>query len=750
VIGQTVSHYKIIEKLGEGGMGIVYKAQDTKLNRFVALKFLPFHVNTSSEEIDRFQREAMAISALNHPNIATIHDLDEANQKKFLVLEYIPGGTLKQKIQNLSSSGQELSLGLLVDYGIQIAEGLAHAHKHGIIHRDIKSDNMMLTEEGKVKITDFGIAMIHGSMEHTEDGSTLGTAAYMSPEQIFGVEQDYRSDLFSFGIILYELASGKFPFRGEHQAALGYSIVNEDPIPLESVRPGIPRTIQNVIYRCLEKDKIKRYQKAEEIVNELREFQQESSTDQTIPRVKATVGTAGKSIAVLPFVNMSPDRENEYFSDGMTEEILNALGKIEGLRVASRTSSFAFKGKEQDIRKIGEQLNVNIILEGSVRKSGNKLRITAQLINVEEGYHIWSEKYDRKLEDIFEIQDEITRAIVDMLKIKLMLDPAATLNKRYTDNLEAYTLYLKGRYFCNLRTTDGLNQGIQYFEQAIDKDPKYAKAHGGLADAYLLLGIYGEIPPNESMPKAKAAAMKALEMDATLAEPHTSLGCIRAVYDWDFPGAEIEFKRSIELDPGYPTSHHWYAINCLAPLGRMEEAITELEIAQKLDPLSLIINASLGLQFYYARRFDEAIEQFRITLEMDPNFAMAHFFLAETYIQRKSFPEAIAAIQKAISLYGGSVNMSAMLGYVFARSGRKEEAQKKLDNLNDRSNQQYVSAYDRAVVCTGLGNNDQAFEWLEKAFQERSYLLVYLKVDPVLDSLRTDPRFDAILKKMGT
>ncbi len=775
IVGQTISHYKILEKLGEGGMGVVYKAQDLKLDRLVALKFLPQQLLASPEEIARFQQEAKAISALNHPNIATIHDIDEAKDQKFLVLEYLPGGTLKSKVKHLQSSDKELSPTEVIEYGLQIAEGLAHAHRHGIIHRDVKTDNMMFTEDGKVKITDFGLAKLRGSAQLTKTGSTMGTAAYMSPEQVLGEDVDHRSDIFSLGIVLYELATGRLPFRGEHEAALSYSIVNEDPFPIKSLRSNLPSSLEKVIYHCLEKDTEKRFQSVEEIATELRRVQQEISGYVSTPRKHSklpwiagatlvvlafivlyllvpqkTTTVESKSIAVLPFVNISADPENEYFSDGMTEELINALTKVEGLHVASRTSAFAFKGQHQDIRKVGEQLNVSTVLEGSVRKAGNKLRITAQLINVADGYHLWSETFEREMKDVFAIQDEISRAIVNALKVKLTGKENAPIVNLYTENLEAYNLYLQGRYFWNRRTEEGLKRAIEYFEQAIEKDQKYALAYAGLADCYNLLGAYSVLPPKESVPRAKTAAAKALTIDNTLAEAHEALAHVRMLYDWNWSDAERDFKQAIELNANYATARQRYAIY-LTAMGRFDEAIVEIKRAKELDPISLIINTDVGLMFYLKRQYDEAIEQYLKTLEIDSSFSVAHFALGLAYEQKDQFPEAIAEFQKAITLSGGSTIMLAALGHAYAVAGKRAEAEKVFTELKALSKRRYVSPYSIATIYVGLGEKEQAFIWLQKAFEERSIwqIHLHLKVDPRLDSLHSDPRFTALLKKIG-
>lgn len=775
MIGQTISHYRILEKLGEGGMGIVYKAQDTKLDRIVALKFLPTNLLASQEEIVRFQQEAKALSALNHPHIATIFDVDQVNEERFIVLEYLPGGTLKSKLKHLQSSGKELSIMQIVEYGLQIAEGLSHAHQHGIVHRDVKTDNMMLTGDDKVKITDFGLAKLREGGQLTKAGSTVGTAAYMSPEQIRGETIDHRSDLFSLGIVLYELTTGHLPFRGEHEAALSYSIVNEEPTPLKSLRPGLPSSLESIIMRCLEKEREKRFQSAEEIVTEFHKLQQEISGYVSASRkpsklwwgVTATVGVLllialyfliplkpahddTKSIAVLPFVNMSADREDEYFSDGITEELINALSKLEGLRVAARTSSFVFKGKTEDISKIGQQLHVSTVLEGSVRRAGNKLRITAQLINVTDGFHLWSETYEREMQDIFDIQSDVAQQIADALKAKLSPSEKKRIEKKPTVNLDAYTFYLQGRYFWNKRTEEGFRKAIEYFELAIQKDSNYAAAYAGVADCYNLLSAYSLMSPEESVIKSKAAALKALEIDNTLAEGHEALAHVGMLYEWNWSDVEREFKQAIALNPDYATAHQRYAIYLTAQ-GRMDEAIEEIKRAQELEPLSLIINTDVGLIAYLKGDYSRAIEECRKTLALDSDFTVAHFALGMIYEQLGKFTEAIAAFQNAVNLAkGNSIYLSA-LGHAYAAAGRRSEADRVLAELMSMSKQRYVSPYGIATVYTGMAEKERAIAWLQKASQDRSVWLIHLhiKVDPRLNGLRSDPRFIGLLKKMA-
>jgi serine/threonine protein kinase/tetratricopeptide (TPR) repeat protein len=746
MIGKTISHYRILEKLGEGGMGVVYKAQDTKLKRTVALKFLTPQALGSEEERTRLVQEAQAAAALNHPHIATIYEIDEVEGETFIAMGYIDGQSLKQKIE----SGP-LKLDQALEIAIQVAEGLQEAHDMGIVHRDIKSANIMVTSKGQAKIMDFGLAKLAGRMEITKTGTTMGTAAYMSPEQARGEPVDHRTDIWSLGVVLYEMLSGQLPFKSEYEQAVVYSILNEEPEPIKNLRPSVPIELERLIAKTLAKSTDERYQHINDVLVDLRKLRKELESN--ISKEQPSTKKPQPSIAVLPFTNLSADKEQEYFCDGMAEEIINALTHVEGLRVVARTSAFSFRGKEIDIREIGKKLNVGTLLEGSVRKAGNRLRISAQLVNVADGYHLWSEKYDRDIgelccpEDIFAIQDGISLAIVDKLKVKLLGGEKAKLIKRHTEDLDAYNLYLKGRYFWNKRTEESLTRAIGCFEQAITEDPNFALAYAGLADSYNLLGFYGVLPPKETFPKAKASAIRALELDEVTAEAHTSLAFARLYHDWNWMDAEKEFKRAFELNPRYPTAHHWYA-EYLASMGRTDEVINEAKQALKFDPLSLIINTMLGFAFYLSHQYDQAMEQLHRTLEMDANFVPAHFFLGLVYVRRSMFEKAIAEFERAIILFPGSTLWLAALGHVFAVSGKRDEAQRVVEELKEISRRRYVPLYYVAAVYADLGDKDQAFEWLEKSYEECDSWLVFLRVDPLWDSLRSDPRFTKLLKKM--
>jgi serine/threonine protein kinase/Tfp pilus assembly protein PilF len=774
MIGQIISHYKIIEKLGEGGMGVVYKAHDNKLDRYVALKFLPTNLTASSEDVQRFELEAKAISALNHPNIATIHDVDEFNGQKYLVLEYISGGTLKSKLKQLKSEDKEFSISEVVNYGIQLAEGLAHAHRHQIIHRDVKTDNMMLTEDSKVKLTDFGLAKLRGGTQLTKTGSTLGTAAYMSPEQIRGEDVDHRTDIFSFGVVLYELVTSHLPFKGEFEAALSYSILNESPTPIKSLRQNVPQAFEQIINHCLEKDKTKRFQSLEEISVELRKVQQELSARVTVVSkyskltlivasiivVLAFVGiylfypasvptsANSKTIAVLPFSNISGDQEDEYFTEGVMEDILTQLSKIADLNVISRTTMIQYKNTKKSLKEIGKELNAGVILEGSVRHSGNRTRITSQLIDAETDKHIWAETYDRDMKDVFAVQSDVAKEIAYALKAKFSMAEKIRIEKEQTENTEAYQLYLKGRFFWNKRRAEDLQTAIGYFNQAIEKDPGYALAYAGLASTYVLLPERSGLPSKEAYLKAKAWANKALELDGTLAEAYAVLGLIKATYDWDWSGAEREYKKAIELNPSYATTHHWYNL-LLRDLDRIEEALAEIKRAEELDPLSLIISVNVGLTYRQMRQYDKAIEQLKKVQVLDPNYSGGYFYLGMIYAAQGQFDQAIVEIQKDSVLTEKYPLDISCLGHVYGRAGKRKEALRMIDKLVEISKHGVSTSDAMAFVYFGLDEKDKAFQWLEKAYDERSAGLRYFISEPLLDEIQSDSRFITLLRKMG-
>ncbi len=775
MIGETISHYKILEKLGEGGMGVVYKAQDTKLDRMVALKFLPKHLLCDEEAKTRFVHEAKAASALNHTSITTIYEIDEVEDQCFISMEFIEGKSIKELVKETTLSVKEI-----LDIAIQIGAGLNAAHKKDIVHRDIKSDNIMLTDEGAVKIMDFGLAKLKGVTKLTKTGATLGTIQYMSPEQAQGMEVDQRSDIFSFGVVLYEMITGQLPFKGEHEAAIIYSIVNETPEPLARYKANVPEGLQRIVDKALKKDLVTRYQSMADLIADLKGLLKEMAeggvvvpsekrirnrkvlfvsigvfivivTYATFPRFFAPhivegPGAQRKMLAVLPFENLGP-ADQEYFADGMMDELTTQLAKVSGLGVISRLSAIKYKKTEKSLRQIGSELGVDYVLEGSVLwdKTGktSRVRISSQLIRVSDNTHLWAERYDRDLNDIFAIHSEISQAIIDKLKLRLLGSEKTALAKRSTENLEAYNLYLKGKTWVN--TAEDARINIGYFEQAIEIDPQFALAYASLSHSYTMLVDRGGISRHEGYQKSKAAALKALELDDSLASAHNALGNLKLLYEWDWSGAGGEFKRAVELNPGEAGFHGDYGAYLVAT-GRFDEALLEMKRAQELDPRSVFTNWGVGLTLAMWRKYDQAIAEWERLTQMDPS--EHHVGLGFSYMLKGMFVDAIRQCQKA-DLHDG-VNLS-LLGYAYAASGKKVEALKILEELKEKLEQRQVSPSEIALVYAGLGEKDQAFAWLQMAYEEHNggFWMIFLKVLPLFDNLRSDPRYNLLLKKMG-
>ena len=792
--GQTISHYKILDKLGEGGMGVVYKAQDTRLNRLVALKFLPQHIAVQEAEQARFLQEARAASALNHPNVCTIYDIKEAEHREFIVMEYVDGETIRQK-SPVPKVQDALS------YALQIGEALHEAHTKGIVHRDIKSENIMVNTKNQIKVMDFGLAKLKGSLKLTKTSSTVGTLAYMAPEQLHGGDADTRSDIFSFGVVLFEMLTGTLPFRGEHEAALMYSIVNDEPQPVQKLRPEAPAEIERIIRRALEKDPEDRYQHIDDMVSELRRVMKQSTrVSRTMLRDlpqegvmsrpaedPAAAGTAGgtavpgrkrwfvpagvilavvaiatviylvfynrhvaiDSIAVLPFTNASADSSTEYLSDGVTESIINTLSQISNLSVKSRNAVFHYKGNNIDPQKAGKELGVKAVLTGRLMQRGDALQISTELVDVAGNNQIWGEQFNRKTSDILAVQEVIAKEISQNLQLKLAGEDEKKLAKHATENTEAYQLYLKGRFHWNKRKAADLMQAVDYFNQAIVKDPGYALAYAGLASTYALLPEYGFLPVKEYIPKAEAAVKKALDLDPSLAEPHAVLGLLRYSHQWDWAGAESELKRAIELDPNYPTVHHWYSI-CLRQQGKVDEAYREIRRAQELDPLSPVISLNVAEVLSLMQHDDQTMEQIQKTLELDAQFPGAYAVLARRHLTEKKYDEAISEILKVRQIVGESSPFGlGLLGYSFAKAGKKDEADKVLGQLGEFSRRGLAVATEEADVYVGLNDLDNAFNALDKAYEDRSTAIGYLKIIQTWDVLRPDPRYSALLKKLG-
>jgi serine/threonine-protein kinase len=777
MVGTTISHYEVLEKLGEGGMGMVYKARDTQLGRFVAIKVLIPAAGETSDRRARFLQEARAASSLNHPNIITIHDIVAVGNGDCIVMEFVRGQTLGDVLEAGSIPVVDA-----LKYAMQIADALAAAHGIGIVHRDLKPANVMVTPEGLVKVLDFGLAKLagshHGALDlgesdstvsitagavggspHTMEGAIIGTLSYMSPEQAQGGKVDARSDIFSYGAVFYEMLVREKAFHGKTGLETLTSILRDEPRPFPdgSDVPGIPEDVRDVVMRCLRKDPDQRYQAMGDVKAGLEQlyFATRSGILQAQSGLwKRPVVKALPSIAVLPFLNLSSDKENEYFSDGLAEEIINALTRITNLRVTARTSAFVFRGAQEDVRKIGEALNVASVLEGSVRKAANRVRISVQLIGVAEGSNLWSERYDREMTDVFEIQDEISHAIVEKLKVKLAGDSSdgttnpAHIVKRYTENLEAYDLYLRGRYELYKMTREGLDSSKRLFEEAIRLDPRYAPAHDGLAYCWYSEGFLGFVAPKDAMPKAKAAVRRAIELDESVAEAHATLGVILALYDWDWAGAEREMMRSIELNGASPGSRDVFAFYYLRPVGRITEAVAEVQNALSLDPLSILFRVHLGFLYYLQRNYEHSIAQFRKVLEMNPQYYLAHAMVAPVYMQTGQFAEALECYAKARAADANSKFVDSLEAMTLAAAGEREKAREMLSTILHRSSHEYISPVSIAYICTALGDYDAAFGHLDRAIHDRDPNILGLKSNPIFDGLRDDARYHALLKKM--
>jgi serine/threonine protein kinase/tetratricopeptide (TPR) repeat protein len=734
MIGETIFQYEILEKIGSGGMGEVYLAEDTKLNRRVALKFLPDQYKSDGNFKVRFKREAQAAAKLNHPNIITIYEVNEYNGHPYIAMELAEGESLEGVIK-----GGNLPTAKIIDIAFQLCEGLKEAHKAGIVHRDIKPANIIMSKDNRCKILDFGLAAIQSDEKLTSARSLLGTVEYMSPEQVKGENVDHRSDIFSLGIVLYEMITGQSPFKGDYVAGVVYAIINETPNMLDKHRSDISPELQALVDKSLEKDRGMRYQSVEDLLTDLRKLKSGLGLDTSI--------AGPPSIAVLPFRDMSSQGDQEYFCEGIAEEVINALAHIENIRIVARTSSFAFKGQDTDIREIGRRLKVTSVLEGSVRKAGEKLRITAQLINISDGYHLWSERYDCNFDDVLAIQDEISLSIVDSLKVPLLGGEKEKLIKRYMVEPEAYKDFLTGIYYLRKVSAPNLRKAIDFFNKALEKNPNYSHAYAGLSSVHIFLGFLDFAPPKEVFPIAKTMAVKAIECGPDVGEGHSCLGLIKTYYDWDWEGAKREFEKALELNPNYITAHAGY-VSYLMAIGELDEAIKQGIKAMELDPLGLPSNMYLGVYYIRAGQLELAREQFYKTIEIEHNFAHGHWLLGCTYILESIYDKGIELIKKGLELSPNNSMILGGLGWAYGMAGREEEAYSIIDILKTKAAKEYVRPYMLAKVYSGLDKKDRAFEWLDKAYDEHDISLFGVYSDETMNNIRPDPRFDKLLRKM--
>jgi serine/threonine protein kinase len=758
--GRTVDSYRIVAWIGAGAMGEVYRAHDTKLDRPVALKLLPPRVAADADRLHRFHAEARAASSLNHPNILVIHDFGDLDTRPFIVSELVEGETLRRRLERGALAVRDA-----VAIAIQIASALAAAHARGIAHRDIKPENVMVRPDGYVKVLDFGLAKLLDPPAgetvtpfHTQPGLVIGTPNYMSPEQAEGKEVDERSDVFSLGVILYELTTGMRPFTGDTTLSVLSSILRDTPRPVTELNPALPQDLERILRRCLAKDRHRRYPSASDLRRDLDELEQSLRSGELGVLAVQTRASRGRveeskpaidSLAVLPFMNAGADPETEYLSDGITESLINRLSQIPSLRVVPRSTAFRYKGRDIDTTKAGRQLKVQALLTGKVHQRGDTLNVQAELVDVKQNAQLWGDRFVRRVSDLLDVEDEIARQIAENLRLTLSGEERERLAKRHTESTDAYHLYLKGRYYWSKRTPPDLKKSVEFFEQAIAKDAGYALAYTGLADAYVVMCAFDIGVPTDLLSKGKTAALRALDVDDALPEAHAELCIIWSCLDRDWDAAEDACHRAVKRQPGYWLAHSHYGLT-LAALGRFDEAVAQVRRGQALEPLSLVVHHHAAWVHLLARRYDEAIAECRSAIDMDPHFPMAHLWMGISLEQQGLYDDAIATLERAVAYMRGASIGAAALAHACAMSGRTEEARRHLSELQRPQAGRYVQHYGVALVLAALAELDEAVRWLEQAHRDHSFWLAYwAKVDPRLDVLRHDVRFKTLLRRLG-